>query len=67
MKVFRYEYYEEWGNGAGIVIAESIEDARKMMREPYPLDKTVEELFPNLEFEEIDITKPQVIDQSWTE
>jgi hypothetical protein len=67
MKAFRYEYYEKWGNGAGIVIAESIEDAKKMMREPYPLDKTVEELFPNLEFEEIDITKPQVIDQSWTE
>jgi len=67
MKVFEYEYYERWGNGAGIVIAESIEDAKVMMRSPYPPDKTVEMLFPELEFTEVDITKPQVIDHSYAE
>jgi hypothetical protein len=67
MKVYEYEYYEKWGNGTGIVIAESIEDAKILMRKPYPSKQTLESLFPNLKFKEIDITKPQVIDHSWTE
>jgi hypothetical protein len=67
MKVFEYEYYERWGNGAGIVIAESIDDAKAMMKEPYPFHKTIEELFPDLEIKEVDITKPRVIDHSWCE
>lgn len=67
MKVYSYTYYERWGAGQGIVIAESIEDAIKMMLEPYSSDHTVEDLFPELAFEEIDITKSQVIDHSWCE
>jgi hypothetical protein len=67
MKVFEFTYYERWGNGAGIVVAETTEDAIKLMCEPYPKDKTAAEMFPELEFTEIDITKPQVVDHTYTE
>lgn len=68
MKVFKYDYYEPWGAGQGIVIAESIDDAKKLMHAPYSQsDKTFEQIFPNLIVEEVDITKPQVIDHSWCE
>jgi len=67
VKVFEFRYYERWGNGAGIVVAETIEDAKVMMKAPYGDDKTIEQIFPELEFEEIDITKPRVIDHTWTE
>ena len=67
MKVFKFEYYERWISVQGIVIADTIDAAKRMMRDPYPLDKTVEELFPNLRFEEIDVTKPRVIDMTYTE
>jgi hypothetical protein len=67
MKVYRYEYYESWGDGQGIVIAESEEHAIELMRAPYSSEYSKEKLFPDLIFEEIDITKPQVIDHSWTE
>jgi hypothetical protein len=67
MKVFKYEYWEEWGEGQGIVIAETQEEAIQMMREPYSKDKTVEQLFPHLTFEEVDITEPHVMDFSWCE
>lgn len=66
MKAFRYEYFEAWGEGQGIVIAESIEDAIAMMVAPYS-DKSVDKLYPHLKFEEIDVTKPQVFDFTWTE
>jgi hypothetical protein len=64
MKVYKYTYLIRWGEGQGIVIAESIEDADKMLREPYR-EQDRPSLFPELDFEEIDITKPQVIDHSW--
>lgn len=67
MKVYVYSYYESWGAGQGIVIAESIDEAIKLMKAPYDPTSTVKELFPDLEFEEIDISKPQVIDHSWCE
>jgi len=67
MKVFKYEYFERWGAGQGIVIAETTEDAIKMMCAPYSKDETAEKLFPELEFTEIDITKPQVFDFTYTE
>jgi ribosome-binding factor A len=66
MKVYAYTYYDSWGAGQGIVVAESIEDADKMLREPHS-EKVRQSLFPELRFEEIDITKPQVIDHSWSE
>lgn len=67
LKVFEYTFFERWGNGQGIVIAESVDEAIKMMRKPYSDDKSVSELFPELVFEEVDITKKQVIDHSWCE
>ena len=67
MKVFKYEYFEDWGAGQGIVIADNEEMAIEMMRKPYSKDKKTSDLFPELTFEEIDITKPQVIDHSWSE
>jgi hypothetical protein len=67
MKVFEYTYYDRWGAGQGIVIAESEEGAIALMREPYSADKITSELFPELVFEEIDVTKSQVIDHSWCE
>lgn len=68
MKVYSFSYYERWGAGQGIVIAESIEDAITMMLEPsLPEDRNVEKLFPQLEFYEINITEPQFLDFSWRE
>jgi len=66
MKIFEYTYNIRWGEGQGIVIAESIEEADRMLREPYR-EEDRSSLFPGLIFEEIDITKSQVIDHSWVE
>ena len=65
MKVFEYWYDETWGEGQGIVIAESEDEAIKMMMEDY--DAPIERVYPDLKFTEIDITKPQLIDHSWCE
>lgn len=67
MKIYEYEFYERWGNGAGIVIAESEEHAKEMMMAPYSSDKTVQEVFPLPTFKEIDPNVAQVLDHSWTE
>lgn len=67
MKVYEYDYYISYGSGSGIVIAESVEEAIKLMCEEYSSEHTVQELFPDLELTEIDITKPQVIDHSYAE
>lgn len=68
MKIYEYEYYERWGNGVGVVIAESEEQAKQMMADPYSdSGKTLDELFPNLELREIDVNIARVIDHSWCE
>lgn len=68
MKVYEYAYFIRYGSGSGIVIAESAEDAIKLLCENYPPpNNTVKELFPELELTEIDITKPRVFDHSYAE
>lgn len=61
MKVFTYDYYIPYGSGHGVVIAESIEEAEKMIRaQPY-------HEIDDLQITEIDITKTQLVDMSWEE
>jgi len=66
MKVFKFKYYERWGAGQGIIIAETKEIAIKIMIAPY-LPEPLEEIFPKLELKEIDISTPCVLDFSWSE
>lgn len=60
LKAFKYNYFINYGNGCGVVFAKTKGDAIKMieMRRPHAQD---------LEVEEIDISKPIVIDHSWEE
>ncbi len=61
LKAFEYDYYINYGHGCGIVFAKTKEDAIKMIKEkPYSGIK-------NFEIEEIDTSKPCVIDHSWSE
>jgi hypothetical protein len=60
MKLFEYKYDLRYGNGQGVILANSMDEAEKMLREQI-------RSLPELEIEEIDITKPQVIDHSWEE
>lgn len=63
MKIFTYSYYIPYGSGAGIVIAESKEEAIRMIKEkPYG---TIED--GDLEVTEIDISKPLIVDMSCVE
>jgi len=73
MKVFEYNYYERWGNGCGIIIAESVDHAKELLCKSYleKEEKSIVEIldkeYPNIEFTEIDITEPQIIDHSYME
>jgi len=60
LRLFEYTYDRNWGAGQGVILAHSKDEAEKMLREE-------RKFLPGLEIEEIDITKPQVIDHSWEE
>jgi len=64
MKCFEYEYFIQYGNGCGIVFAESKAEACKMIKcnPPYRHSELID-----LEIKEIDVSKPQIIDHSWAE
>lgn len=61
MKLFQYNYDKNYGMGQGIIIAESIEEAKKLF-----LGNNVYH-YPSFKIEEIDITYSRVIDFSWEE
>jgi len=59
LKAFEYNYRISYGHGCGIVFAKTKEDAIKMIKTmPHARE---------LEVEEIDISKPIIIDHSWEE
>jgi hypothetical protein len=61
MRMFKYEYSISYGCGCGVVLAESKRKAKQMIREnPYATTE-------DLEIEEIDISKSQLVDHSWSE
>jgi hypothetical protein len=62
MKIFTYSYHIPYGSGAGVVIAESEIEAHKIIYEKLNVG-TLDEL----ETTEVDISKPQLIDMSWSE
>ena len=63
MKVFTYSYFISYGSGAGVVVAESKEEAIRMIEEnPFECFKE-----DDLELEELDTSKPTIVDMSWVE
>jgi hypothetical protein len=61
MKLYRYTYYLPYGDGCGVVLAESKNEAKKMILErPYAIVR-------DLEIKEIDMSKKQILDHSWSE
>ena len=63
MKVFQYTYDITWGNGCGFVVAKNLESAITK------LNDCESEMYPliNLIVEEIDLTKSEIYDFSWSE
>jgi hypothetical protein len=61
LKVFEYNYDISYGEGCGIVFAKTKEDAIKMIHEhPYAGVR-------DLKVEELNVSKPLIIDHSWQE
>jgi len=61
MKLFKYSYDIPYGQGCGVVIAKTKEEAIEMIKQkPYYGIK-------DLEIEEVDINVSQIIDHSWSE
>ena len=62
MKLFRYAYNIPYGEGCGVVIAKTKEDAIKMIQlKPY------DSALDDLEVEEVNMKISQQIDHSWCE
>jgi len=61
MKVFTYEYDIRYGQGAGVVVAGTKEEAIEIIN--HELYCTVEDL----KVTELDISKPTIVDMSWEE
>ena len=61
MKLFEYSYSIPYGSGCGVIIAKNKDDALKMVLD-HPYEKVID-----LEIQEIDIQKPQILDHSWSE
>ena len=62
MKVFEYEYFINYGSGAGIVIAGSKSSAMRMIKERFD-DESLDELI----LTEVDLSVPRLIDHSYNE
>ena len=71
MRLFEYSYHISYGNGCGIVIAESLEEAIEMMKQDAVSIKirkaTFEETYPDFEITEIDLSVKQIVDYSYEE
>lgn len=61
LKALEYYYHIPYGSGRGIVFAKTREDAIKMINEkPYAGVR-------DLKVEELNVSKPLIIDHSWQE
>lgn len=67
MKAFEYNYDIIYGNGQGIIFAESHDEAMKLFNSTCSKDTSFASQCPNFNIVEINITIPKILDYSWVE